>query len=324
MRYIIKRLIGIIFIVWGVLTSTFLLVHLAPGDPTAIYLRPEIDPSVLENIRISLGLDLPLWQQYFKWLSEFITGNFGYSYQHHMAVADIFAEAIPNTLILSVCVLMIQFSLGIPLGILSAIKRKSKFDNILNIILLLVYSMPGFWVALIAIMIFSLQLGWLPSSQMSSLYPIEGFWFILLDRLRHLLLPASILSLPFLTYTIRFVQSNVTDVLAQPYILSAKAFGLTNWKIMSHYVLKNALLPLITLIGIYLPFLLGGAVIIEYIFSWPGIGKITVDAIFSRDIPIILASNFIAAMAVVFGNLLADILYHFVDPRINDPQKTAN
>ena len=322
MKYLLKRLLGILIIVWGVLTATFILVHLAPGDPTAIYLRPEIDPVVLDNIRKNFGLDLPLWQQYFKWISEFISGNFGYSFQHHEPVSEIFADAIPNTLRLSLCVLFLQFTIGIPLGILSALKRHSIFDKVVNILLLILYSMPGFWVALIAILVFSLQLGWLPSSQMNSLYPINGFWNSLWDQIRHMILPAAILSLPLVTYTVRFVRSNVTDVLMQPYILTAKAYGLGKWKILSYYVLKNALLPLVTLIGVYLPFLLGGAVIIEYIFAWPGIGKITVDAIFARDIPIILASNFIAAMAVVSGNFLADILNRFVDPRINRPQNT--
>jgi len=320
-RYIIKRLITILIIVWAVLTATFLIMHLAPGDPAAIYLRPEIDPEIVSNIRKNMGLDLPIWQQYFKWLSEFATGNFGFSYQHHRAVNEIFAEAIPHTLKLTLCVVFIQFVIGVPLGIMSAVKRKSKLDTIVNSLLLILYSMPGFWVALIAIMIFSLKLGWLPSSQMASLYPIDGFWLTLLDRLRHLILPATILSLPFITYTVRFVRSKLLEVLSQPYIFTARAYGISNSKIMVHYALKNALLPLVTMLGLYLPFLLGGAVIIEYIFSWPGVGKITVDAIFARDFPVILASNFIAAMAVVFGNLISDILYMIIDPRIKQPIK---
>jgi len=317
MHYILKRLITIIIIVWGVLTATFLLIHLAPGDPASIYLRPEIDPKIVENIRKSMGLDLPLWQQYIKWFSEFVTGNFGFSYQHHRAVSELFAGAIPNTLKLTLSVVFIQIIVGIPLGIISAIKRYSKFDNILNFLLLILYSMPGFWLALIAIMVFSLHLGWLPSSQMSSLYPLDGFGSQLFDQLRHLILPATILSIPFVTYTFRFVRGKMIEVLNQQYIITARAYGIKPWRIIYHYALKNALLPLVTSIGLFLPFLLGGAVIIEYIFSWPGMGKITVDAIFARDIPVILASNFIAAMAVVFGNLISDLLYMVVDPRIN-------
>jgi peptide/nickel transport system permease protein len=165
-------------------------------------------------------------------------------------------------------------------------------------------------------MILSLKLGWLPSSQMNSLYPVAGFWSQLADSIRHLILPATILSIPFIAYTTRFVRTNLTNILKQPYIVTARAFGINKNKIHYHYALKNALLPVITQIGLYLPFILGGAVIIEYIFAWPGMGRITIDAIFSHDFPVILASNFIAALTVVFGNLISDLLYFFIDPRI--------
>jgi len=320
LTFIVRRLLIACLMVWGVLSMTFFIIHLAPGDPLMLYARPEIDPSVVENIRRQMGFNLPLWQQYFVWLIEFIQGNFGISLMQHRAVLDIFYETIPNTLRLTVPVFVIQLVLGIIIGVITALKKNGKLDIITNSVLLFLYSMPGFWVALIAIMIFSLHLGWLPSSQMSSLHSIEGFWPIVWDRIRHLILPALVLSIPFITYTARFVRSSLIDVLRQPYIQMAKAYGLKKSDILFKYALKNALLPVVTLIGLYIPFLIGGAVITEYIFGWPGMGRITVDALFAHDFPVILASNFIATLTVILGNLLSDILYLIVDPRIKIKQ----
>jgi len=167
-----------------------------------------------------------------------------------------------------------------------------------------------------SILIFSLYLGWFPSSQMGSFPAPDSFLLILLDRLKHIILPAFVLSIPLITFTSKFVRGSFSDVLNQNYIRTALAFGLNKNKIIFHYALKNALLPLATLIGLYLPFLLGGAVITEYIFAWPGMGRITVDAIFAHDYPVIIASNFVAAIAVVIGNLISDIMYTLIDPRI--------
>ncbi len=320
LKFIARRLLISGLMVWGVLTMTFFIIHLAPGDPLLLYVRPDIDPSVVENIRRQMGFNLPLWQQYFVWFTEFIQGNFAISLMQHRAVLDIFYETIPNTLRLTVPVFLIQLVLGIIIGVVTALKRNGKLDIITNSVLLFLYSMPGFWVALIAIMIFSLYLGWLPSSQMSSMHSIEGFWPIVWDRLRHLILPALVLSIPFITYTARFVRSSLIDVLRQPYIQMARAYGLRKSDILFKYALKNALLPVVTLIGLYIPFLLGGAVITEYIFGWPGMGRITVDALFAHDFPVILASNFIATLTVILGNLLSDILYLIVDPRIKIKQ----
>jgi peptide/nickel transport system permease protein len=238
----------------------------------------------------------------------------------HRAVSEIFLEAIPNTLRLTVSVFIIQLIVGILLGVITALKKNGKLDVLINSILLFLYSMPGFWVALIAIMIFSLKLGWLPSSQMSSMHSIEGFWPVIWDKIRHLILPAAVLSIPFVTYTARFVRGSLIEVLRQPYMQTARAFGLKRSEIVFKYALKNTLLPVVTLIGLYIPFLLGGAVITEYIFGWPGMGRITVDAIFSYDYPVILASNFIAAFAVIIGNLISDLMYVIVDPRIQMKQ----
>ena len=315
-RYITKRLVTSLIILWAVLSATFLLVHLAPGDPSMLYIRPEIDAKVVANIRAQMGFDMPVWKQYFVWIKNFIQGDFGFSFVRHQSVGRILLDAIPNTLRLTITVLVFQYIVGILLGIICALKRKSKLDTFINGGLLLLYSMPGFWIALIAILIFSLYLGWLPSSQMNSIREFDNAWSYLWDSIRHLILPTLILSIPFISYTARFVRDKFIDILQDPYIMAAKAFGLKKNKILFKYALKNALLPLITLVGLYLPFLLGGAVITEFIFAWPGMGRITVNAIYTHDYPLILATNFIATITVIGGNFISDILYYFADPRI--------
>ena len=315
-RYVIKRLVTSLIILWAVLTATFLLVHLAPGDPSMLYIRPEIDAKVVANIRSQMGFDMPVWKQYFIWIKNFIQGDFGFSFVQHQSVSRILVDAIPNTLRLTVSVLVFQYIVGILLGIVCALKQKSKLDTIINGGLLFLYAMPGFWIALIAILVFSLYLGWLPSSQMNSIQEFNSTWAYLWDSFRHLILPTLILSIPFVSYTTRFVRDKFIDILNDSYIITAKAFGLKKNLILFKYALKNALLPLITLVGLYLPFLLGGAVITEFVFAWPGMGRITVNAIYTHDYPLILATNFIATFAVIGGNFVSDILYYVADPRI--------
>ncbi len=315
-KFLAKRVAQSLVIVWGVLTLTFVIVQLAPGDPASIYIRPDIDPTTVALIRKEMGLDLPLWQQYTHWMGEFISGNFGVSFVSHRPVKAILGEAIPNTLRLTVVVLIFQFAVGILLGIVMAVAEKRRASTMINSILLTVYSLPGFWLALMLIMIFSLKFGWLPSSQMASITTPQGLWAQLWDAARHLILPMIVLSSSLVAYTARFVRGNLSETLKQDYIRMARAFGLPKRKILYKYSLKNALLPLATMLGLYFPFLIGGAVVIEYVFAWPGMGRITINAIFSHDYPLILASCFVAALAVVIGNLVSDLLYLVVDPRI--------
>lgn len=315
-RYVLKRLFSALVIIWAVASITFVIMHLAPGDPVNIYIRPQIKPEVVENIRMQMGFDLPVWKQYFFWLKEMSSGNFGFSFIHQKQIGVLLAETIPNTLKLTLTVFVFQYIVGILLGVLSALKKDRFIDNLISNSILILYSMPGFWMAIIAIFVFSLKLGWLPSSQMNSFSVADGFWPAIWDTVSHLILPVIILSVPFIAYTTRFVRSNLIDILGQPYILAARCYGFSERKILFQYALKNALLPLVTFIGLYLPFLLGGAVITEYIFAWPGMGRITVTAIFSQDYPLILATTLIAAVSVVMGNLISDILYSLVDPRI--------
>ncbi len=314
--YIGKRIFWSLVIVLGILTLTFIIIHLAPGDPASIYIRPEIDAKTVATIRRQMGLEKPLLQQYIIWLKEFTTGNFGISFSHKRAVSSVIGEATWNTLQLTVIVFVFQLIVGVCLGMYAAIRHNTRSDQSINSLLLFFYSLPGFWLALMLISLFSLKLGWLPSGQMKSIILTGGIVQQVFDRIKHLILPAFILSLPFIAITTRFVRGSLLDVLGQDYIRTARAYGLPRNKILFLYALKNALLPLVTLLGLYLPFLLGGSVIIENVFAWPGMGRVTVNAIFAHDFPLILATNFIAALTIVIGNLISDILYFYVDPRI--------
>ncbi len=303
-------------IILGILSITFFLLHLAPGDPASVYIAPDIPRHTVENIRRQMGLDLPVWQQYFHWIGEFVQGNFGYSFSYKRPVWELLRETIPNTLRLTAIVFVLQLTIGVLVGIPSAILRNTRIDRVISGVLVFFYSIPGFWLALTAILIFSYHLGWLPSSQMATIGLSGDFWTVMPDRLRHLVLPVFVLVLPFAAYTARFVRGSFCEILDQDYVRTAFAYGLSRGRIYFRYALKNALLPLATLLGLSLPFLLGGAVITEYIFSWPGMGQLTIESIFTHDFPVILAATSIAAAAVVFGNLISDILYVIIDPRI--------
>jgi len=272
-RFIIKRFLLSLLIIWGVLTLTFIIIHLAPGDPSSIYVDPEIPPQVVENIRDQMGLNLPLSIQYIQWIAECFQGNLGFSFSYKKPVSHLLLETIPNTLYLTLGVFFIQLFLGTIIGVITAIKKNSIMDISLNSILIIMYSFPGFWLALMFILIFSYNLGWLPSSQMSSLGFSGNFGELLVDKIKHLILPATVLIIHYTAYTARFIRGSFAEVLDQDYIRTSFAFGLKPGTVYFKYALKNSLLPVVTLLGIYLPFLLGGAVVIEYIFAWPGMGR---------------------------------------------------
>jgi len=316
-RYAVRRILVSIPLIWALATLTFFLVRLAPGDPMAMYYNPEIDPSVMETVRARLGLDQPLHIQYVKWITALAQGELGVSFSHHRPVVEILRETIPNTLILTVCALLLDLVVGVVIGVISAVRQYSWVDNTITVGALFIYSMPGFWLALMLIIVFSLKLGWLPASQMESVdapyLPFVAKW---LDRLRHLILPVFVLGVASAASVARYMRGSLLEVIRQDYIRTARAKGLPEHAVIFRHALVNALIPIITLLGLYLPFLMSGAVVTETIFAWPGMGRLTVGAIFARDYPIVMAANLLAGIMVVGGNLLADLLYGIVDPRI--------
>jgi peptide/nickel transport system permease protein len=315
--FILRRVLQSVLLVFLVLTITFFLLHLAPGDPMARYYHPDISPETVELIKKQLGLDRPVAEQYVRWIASFVRGDFGMSLQYNRPVRSLLSEAIPNTLRLTLAALFLHVLLGVALGVFSAVKRYSFFDKASTIAALGVYSIPSFWLALMLILLFSLKLGILPSSHMQTI-GMEGLggFALFVDRIKHLVLPAFVLGVASAAGTARYMRGSMLDVLREDYIRTARAKGLPEKKVYLKHALRNAALPVVTIVGLSLPFLLGGAVVTEKIFSWPGMGRLMVDAIYSRDYPVVLAVNFIVAGMVILGNLLADIGYALLDPRI--------
>lgn len=316
-QYIIRRILLSIPLLWALATLTFFLVRLAPGDPLAMYYNPEIDPSVMEAVRTRLGLDQPLHVQYVKWLGALFQGELGVSFKHHRPVAEILAETLPNTLLLTSLALLFDLGFGVLLGTLAAVRQYSWIDHTTSVIALFLYSMPGFWLGLMLIIVFALKLGWLPASQMQSV-DAEFLPFLprLWDQALHLVLPVFVLGIASAASVARYMRGSLLEVIRQDYVRTARAKGLPEGRVIFRHALRNALIPIVTLLGLYLPFLISGAVVTETIFAWPGMGRLTIDAIFSRDYPVVLAANLLAGVMVVFGNLLSDVLYGIVDPRI--------
>jgi len=304
-------------LLFGLLTFTFFIIRLAPGDPVSLYVQGDVDPQLEQNLRTQLGLDESLPVQYVKWLKSMVTGEMGVSFSRHAAVTDILADTIPNTLLLTAFALFFNFLIGIAIGITTALKRGTLSDHTVNVISLFVYSMPEFWLGLMLILGVSLQLDLLPASGMHS--PMARFFSTpayIWDLIKHMILPVFVLGVASAAATGRYMRGSLLEVINQDYVRTARAKGLSEVLVIGKHALRNALIPIITLLGLSLPFLLGGAVIVETVFAWPGMGKLTVDAIFARDYPLIIACTLVSGVMVILGNLLADVLYAIVDPRI--------
>jgi peptide/nickel transport system permease protein len=321
--YLIRRLLGAIPLLLGVLTLIFFVIHIAPGDPMARYFNPNVPPEVIEQMRRNLGLDQPLHIQYFRWITSFLQFEFGTSLGQMRPISDILPGVLWNTIQLQLVAVAIIFGLGMLIGIIQAVRQYSVADNVLTFLALFFYSMPSFWLALMLILLFSLkasQWGWpvvFPASQMTSVgyeffNPAEKAW----DRLMHLILPATALGIGGAAGVARYMRGSMLEVIHQDFIRTARAKGLSERVVVFKHALRNALIPIVTLLGLYLPYLLSGAVLVETIFAWPGMGRLIVEAIFQRDYPLVMATSFVAAAMVVAGNLIADVLYAVVDPRI--------
>jgi peptide/nickel transport system permease protein len=321
--YIARRLIGAVPLLLGVATLIFFVLNLAPGDPTALYFSPNLPAEVIEQLRRNLGLDQPIHVRYIRWLGAFVTGNFGYSFAQGRPVADILFEAVPNTIMLTSVALVLTFLFGILIGAYQAVRQYSAGDSILSIVSLFFYSMPPFWLALMIMLLFSLkahQWGWpvaFPATGITSVdYDFMSTGEKIVDRFMHLVLPVTTLTLALAAGVARYTRGQMLEVIRQDYVRTARAKGLSERTVILKHALRNSLIPVITLLGLYLPYLFSGTVFVEAIFGWPGMGRVIVDGIFQRDYPLVMATSFLFAVMVIFGNLLADVLYAVADPRI--------
>jgi len=315
--YLIKRILGAIPLLLGLVTLVFLITRLLPGDPTLLFISPKVPPHIAAQLRTEFGLDQPMMVQYVHWVAGLATGNLGFSFTHQRAVVDVIGNAFLNTALLAGAAIVLEVVIGVLIGVLAAQYRHSFLERWISYGGLVVYTMPAFWVATVLLLLFSRVLGILPSSYMHSigaehLNPFDYY----LDLLKHLILPSLTLALPGAAGLARFVHTQLLITTRQQYVSTARSFGFSDRRILLKIALPNALLPLITLVGLELGGLLSGALVTETIFAWPGIGKITVTAIFARDYPLILGCTIISGIVVILGNLIADVLYTAVDPRV--------
>lgn len=316
-RFLWRRTIHAVLLVFITLTATFFIVRLAPGDPLNAYYSPDIDPKVMEQVRRQLGLDDPLPLQYVKTMGSFLRGDFGVSLSSHRPVSTILKDVIPRTLLLAGLALVLQILLGLSLGMISAMKRYSLSDKVFSAVFLIFYSVPTFYLAFILIAIFSLKLDWLPSAGTGSIQAdTSSLLAVLGDRVSHLILPVAVLALGSAAAFARYARGSLLDMRNEEFVRTARAKGLAETTVWWKHVFKNALPQILTVVGLSVPVLLGGAVVVEKIFAWPGMGALLVDSIFARDYPVVLAANFVGACMVILGNLLADLSYLWVDPRI--------
>jgi peptide/nickel transport system permease protein len=312
--YVVRRILHSIPLVIGVSIIGFGIMHLAPGGPLAVYtLNPTITVTDIERIRIALGLDQPVHIQYLTWAKSMLTGSWGFTFFGGRPVLEVIVERLPATLILMGTSMALAILIGTLIGMLGAVRRNSIFDYLATTGAMLALSFPTFWFGLMAIYIFAIELRWLPSGGMYELGEEGNPW----DLLRHLVLPVMVLTLVLVATWSRYARSSFLEVIQQDYIRTAKSKGLGTRQIMTRHAFRNALIPLVALLGVQLPSLFSGALVAETIFSWPGMGRLFLDSIGYRDYPVVMGILMFTAVLVLLGSLLADLLYGVADPRVS-------
>jgi peptide/nickel transport system permease protein len=318
-KYLVRRVLATIPVVIGVTLITFLVMHVTAGSYIpGVDLNPALKPEDIEAIKRYLGLDRPLYVQYLTWLGGLLHGDFGRSMIDGSLVSRHIFDRLPATLELTTTAILLGVLISIPLGVTGALRRGSKIDHALTAMSVGGFAIPAFWLGLMLILVFSVQfqawgLPFLPSGGVMTPGTQGGD---LLDRLVHLLLPATVLSFVYLSIWSRFTRSSMLEVLSQDYVRTARAKGMSERRVVYIHALRNAVIPLVTLVGLELPALVSGGLVVEVVFSWPGIGKLLYERAIQTDYTTVLGITTFAALLVVFGNLLADVLYAWLDPRI--------
>src|SRR5213594_1419778 len=317
--WLLRRLVASVAIIFAVVTFVFILIHLAPGKPCGQVGGGEyVDRAACDRLVQQFGLDKSIPEQYWLYVVALAHGNFGYSFSLHRPVRDAIADTIPFTLQLAGAALLLDFLLGLGLGIYQAVRVNRLPDVVIGNVTLFIYSLPTFWLALLLLLIFGEKLRWFPVGGPNDLIlcPVVDSLHCVADRLWHLVLPAATLGLVGAAGTARFQRAAMLEVATQDFVRTARAKGVPERRVVLRHELRNALLSFITRFGLAFPFLLTGAVLVETVFAWPGMGRLAFNAILSRDYPLVTASALIASTVVVAGNLLADVLMGIADPRL--------
>jgi peptide/nickel transport system permease protein len=319
LSYIAKRLLLMVPLIFGITLISFTVIHLAPGGPVEVetQMSLKVSAQARENLKKLYGLDKPLHIQYADWLVRFVKLDFGKSFVDGNKVMDKITERIPITITINILSLIVTFCIAVPIGVLSATRQFSIFDKLTTIFVFIGFSTPHFWLALICMIVFGVTLGWLPISGIQSI-DVSGMSFLerLADWTRHLILPVGISAFGAIAGLSRYSRSSMLEVIRQDYIRTARAKGLKEAQVIVRHALRNALMPVVTILGLSVPGLIGGAVIFETIFSIPGMGQLFYQSTMSRDYPTIMGILVIGAVLTLIGNLVADISYALVDPRV--------
>jgi peptide/nickel transport system permease protein len=312
-EYLVRRALVSLLLLWIVSMIGFLILHLAPGGPLAQFtMTAGVSQEQLAKIAEQMGLNQPLPIQYWNWLTRVLAGDWGTSYRDGQGVGAVIASRFGATLLLMLTATTMAILVGAAIGILGAIRQYSVFDYLATIGAMIALSIPTFWFGLIAIYVFALKLDWFPSGNIAT----PGLPFSFADMLSHLVLPACVLGLVMIAIWSRYMRSSMLEVIHQDYIRTARAKGLSESRILWSHALRNALLPMITLTGLQVPALLGGALVTETVFTWPGMGRLFLDSLSYRDYPVVMGILMFSAVLTLVGNLIADILYTVQDPRV--------
>ena len=317
-RYVLKRLAQAIPVVVAIVVVNFFLLQLAEGDAVDVLAGEagSATPEYMAQLREKFGLDQPLPVQLAAYMKNVLTFDLGYSFRHDMPVAELVFDRLVPTLLLMVCTILIAVGLGIVLGLLAASGLNTWRDNLISVFALVSYATPLFWVGLMMIVVFSLRLGWFPTSGMENFAAFHTGWDRVKDIAHHLVMPVITLSLFYLALYTRLMRASMLEQAGMDYVTTARAKGLTERRIVFVHILRNALLPVLTMAGVQVGALIGGSVIVESVFAWPGLGMLAFEALFARDLNLLLGIFLLSALLVVAINLVIDLLYSFLDPRI--------
>lgn len=319
LKLILKKVAQVLIVMLLISFFSFVIIDLAPGDISSMYITEDMSEAEKAAVIAKLGLDRSVPEQYFSWLVEALKGNFGYSMSNRLPVVDMLMGRLPDTILLMGVSLLVSLALSIPLGLIAGYKKNTWVDNVISGFAYFGMSIPNFYFGILLIILFTAKLHWLPSSGMHT-YGVDTFW----DTAKHMIMPVMTMALSSMASKVRYVRANTIGQLAEEYVLAAKAKGTPPIKILFRHVLKNTLLPIITIVGMNMASLVCGSFIIESVFGWPGIGSFAMEAIGKRDYPIIMAYILLSGFILVMGNFIADILYSFADPRIKRRVDVAN
>ncbi|EGL15589.1 MULTISPECIES: ABC transporter permease [Paenibacillus] len=310
-KYVLHRILQLIPILLFISIVSFALIRLAPGDPVLSFVTPNMSPEDVERIRQNMGLDQPLYIQYLLWLKNVLAGNFGYSLNNHRPVLTLIVERLPATIGLMGSAFLLSLLVAVVLGLISAVYKNKLVDRVLSLLSYIGISLPGLWFALILIYVFTVKLHWLPSMGMRTI-GVQSAW----DVIKHGIMPCLVLCITHVSVFMRYIRSSTISQLEEDYVQIQYAYGSTRRTVLFRHILRNVLLPVITLFGLSFAEIITGAFIVESIFSWPGMGSLGINAVFGLDYPLIMGMTMMSSFLLIFGNLLADVLYGLVDPRI--------